>query len=105
MPSRLPPCRGASAEARELGAGPRELARAFAFRSSRRAAAAERFQQKDARLREQQEAREKAEAGKKDKAIETQEKALKLAEEDSREAFKKTLDSYKEGKLPAVEAE
>ena len=41
--------------------------------------------------------------GKKDKAIETQEQAVKLAEEDGREPLRKTLDSYKAGKLPTVE--
>ncbi len=34
------------------------------------------------------------------KAIATQEKALKLADDDSKEQFQATLDSYKAGKLP-----
>jgi thiol-disulfide isomerase/thioredoxin len=38
--------------------------------------------------------------GKKDKAVELQEKAVTLASEDQRTALRKTLDSYKEGKLP-----
>jgi predicted Zn-dependent protease len=41
--------------------------------------------------------------GKKEKAVETQELALKLAEDDAKGQFRKTLDSYKEGKLPAAE--
>ena len=38
--------------------------------------------------------------GKKDDAIQTQEKAVKLAEGDGKANLQKTLDSYKEGKLP-----
>ncbi len=41
--------------------------------------------------------------GKKDQAIELQERALTLAQEDQRAALCKTLDSYKEGKLPDAE--
>jgi thiol-disulfide isomerase/thioredoxin len=40
--------------------------------------------------------------GKQAKAIELQEKAVGLAEGDSRRAFRKTLDSYQQGKLPAI---
>ena len=43
--------------------------------------------------------------GKKDQAIATQEKALKLAEDDAKDQFRKTLDSYKDGKLPPAAAE
>jgi hypothetical protein len=41
--------------------------------------------------------------GKKDKAVELQEKAVTLASEEQRAELRKTLDSYKEGKLPDVE--
>jgi len=42
--------------------------------------------------------------GDKDKAIELQEKAIKLADDDGlKSQLKETLDSYKEGKLPAAE--
>ena len=41
--------------------------------------------------------------GKKDKAVELQEKAVTLAAEDQRDGLRKTLDSYKEGKLPDAE--
>ncbi len=41
--------------------------------------------------------------GKKDKAVELQEKALTLAPEEQRAGLRKTLDSYKEGKLPDSE--
>jgi hypothetical protein len=41
--------------------------------------------------------------GKKDKAIELQEKAVKLAEDDAKEQLQRTLNSYKDGKLPAAE--
>jgi thiol-disulfide isomerase/thioredoxin len=41
--------------------------------------------------------------GKKDKALEVQEKAITLAAEDQRDAFRKTLASYKEDKLPDAE--
>jgi len=42
--------------------------------------------------------------GNKDKAIELQEKAIKLAEDDGlKSQLKETLDSYKEGKLPKAE--
>ena len=41
--------------------------------------------------------------GKKDKAIEIQEKAVTLASEDVRAGFRKTLDSYKDDKLPNAE--
>ena len=42
--------------------------------------------------------------GDKDKAIELQEKAIKLAEDDDlKSQLKETLDSYKEGKLPKAE--
>jgi tetratricopeptide (TPR) repeat protein len=39
--------------------------------------------------------------GKKDKAIEVQEKALKLADGDMKKALQDTLESYKQGQLPA----
>lgn len=38
--------------------------------------------------------------GKKDKAIELQEKAVSLAPEEQRPLYRKTLESYKEGKVP-----
>ena len=38
--------------------------------------------------------------GKKDIAVEIQERALTLAPQEQRAMFRKTLDSYKEGKLP-----
>jgi hypothetical protein len=38
--------------------------------------------------------------GKKAQAIEAQEKAVKLAEGAAKAELQKTLDSYKEGKLP-----
>ena len=41
--------------------------------------------------------------GKKDKAIELQEKAVSVSEGPMKEQLQKTLDSYKEGKLPAVD--
>lgn len=41
--------------------------------------------------------------GKKDKAIDAQEKALKLADGDSKKTFEATLESYRNGKLPADE--
>ncbi len=41
--------------------------------------------------------------GKKDKAIELQEKAIKLAERPLKENLEKTLESYKAGKAPAEE--
>jgi thiol-disulfide isomerase/thioredoxin len=41
--------------------------------------------------------------GKKDKAVELQEKALALAAEEQRATFRKTLASYKEDKLPDAE--
>jgi len=41
--------------------------------------------------------------GKKDKAVELQEKALTLAPEEQRAQYRKTLDSYKEGKLPGAD--
>jgi thiol-disulfide isomerase/thioredoxin len=42
--------------------------------------------------------------GEKDKAIEMQEKAIKLADDESlKSQLKETLDSYKEGKLPKAE--
>jgi thiol-disulfide isomerase/thioredoxin len=41
--------------------------------------------------------------GKKDKAIELQQKAIGLSEGDLKESLQKTLDSYKEGKLPPAE--
>jgi thiol-disulfide isomerase/thioredoxin len=41
--------------------------------------------------------------GKKDRAIELQEKAVKLAEGNLKGNLQNTLDSYKEGKLPAVQ--
>jgi hypothetical protein len=41
--------------------------------------------------------------GKKDKAIEVQEKAISLADENTRPQLTKTLESYKAGKLPAAE--
>ena len=37
---------------------------------------------------------------KKDQAIELQEKAVALAPDDQRAMYRKTLASYKEGKLP-----
>lgn len=40
--------------------------------------------------------------GKKDEAIATQEKVVKLSEGKQKEFFAKILDSYKEGKLPAL---
>jgi thiol-disulfide isomerase/thioredoxin len=40
--------------------------------------------------------------GKKDKAIETQEKAVSLVESHQKADYQKTLDSYKEGKLPEI---
>ncbi len=40
--------------------------------------------------------------GKKDKAIETQEKAVALAAGNEKAGLQKTLDSYKEGKLPKI---
>jgi thiol-disulfide isomerase/thioredoxin len=40
--------------------------------------------------------------GKKDKAIETMEKAVTLAQGNAKAEFQKTLDSYKEGKLPKI---
>jgi len=42
-------------------------------------------------------------SGQKDKAIETQQKAVDLADEDRKDDFRKTLDSYKAGKLPKGE--
>jgi predicted Zn-dependent protease len=41
--------------------------------------------------------------GKKDKAVETQAAAVKLAPEEQRDQLKKSLESYKEGKLPSVD--
>ena len=41
--------------------------------------------------------------GKKDKAIELQQKAIGLAGDDMKESLQKTLNSYKEGKLPPAE--
>lgn len=41
--------------------------------------------------------------GKKDEAIQMEEKAMKLADDDQKKILQKTLDSYKEGKLPKVE--
>ena len=41
--------------------------------------------------------------GKKDQAVELQQKAISLSEGDAKEALQKTLDSYKEGKLPPAE--
>jgi len=41
--------------------------------------------------------------GKKDKAVETQKKAVELADADSREKFQEFLDSYKAGKLPKLD--
>jgi thiol-disulfide isomerase/thioredoxin len=41
--------------------------------------------------------------GKKDKAMELQQKAIDLAEDDVKEGLKKALESYKEGKLPPAE--
>ncbi len=41
--------------------------------------------------------------GKNDKAIELQQKAIGLSEDDAKEPLQKTLDSYKEGKLPPAE--
>jgi thiol-disulfide isomerase/thioredoxin len=41
--------------------------------------------------------------GKKEQAVETQQKAVDLAEGDMKDALQKTLDSYKEGKLPTRE--
>jgi len=41
--------------------------------------------------------------GKKDSAVQTQKKALELADSDSREKFQETLDSYKAGKLPKLD--
>ena len=41
--------------------------------------------------------------GKKDKAVELQQKAVSLSEDDMKESLQKTLDSYKEGKLPPAE--
>jgi thiol-disulfide isomerase/thioredoxin len=41
--------------------------------------------------------------GKKDKAIELEEKAVKLAEGDMKNTLQETLDSYKQGKLPPAE--
>jgi thiol-disulfide isomerase/thioredoxin len=38
--------------------------------------------------------------GKKEQAVETQEKAVKLADDNGKEALQTTLDSYKQGKLP-----
>lgn len=36
-------------------------------------------------------------------AIELQQKAMELADESARDAFRKTLESYKAGKLPNVQ--
>ena len=41
--------------------------------------------------------------GKKDQAIELQTKALKLAEADQQASLQKTLDSYREGRLPKTD--
>jgi thiol-disulfide isomerase/thioredoxin len=41
--------------------------------------------------------------GKKDKAVETQQKAVALADADSREKLQEFLDSYKAGKLPKLD--
>jgi thiol-disulfide isomerase/thioredoxin len=41
--------------------------------------------------------------GKKDKAVETQKKAVELADADTREKFQEFLDSYKAGKLPKLD--
>ena len=41
--------------------------------------------------------------GKQDQAIELQSKALKLAEADQQESLQKTLDSYREGRLPKTD--
>jgi thiol-disulfide isomerase/thioredoxin len=43
--------------------------------------------------------------GKKDKAVETQDLAVKLAEGGAKEALQKTLDAYKKGELPPAEEE
>jgi len=42
-------------------------------------------------------------AGKKDQAVEFQQKAVGLSDGDMKESLQKTLDSYKEGKLPPAE--
>lgn len=41
-------------------------------------------------------------AGKKEEALKTQQKAITKADDDLKEQLQKTLDSYKEGKLPEV---
>jgi len=42
-------------------------------------------------------------SGKKDKAVETQKKAVELADPEAREKFKEFLESYKAGKLPKLD--
>jgi hypothetical protein len=41
--------------------------------------------------------------GKKDKAVELQQKAVDICDDDMKESLQKTLDSYKQGKLPPAE--
>lgn len=43
--------------------------------------------------------------GKKDEAIQSEEKALKVAEPEQKDLFQKTIDSYKKGELPKAEQE